>query len=285
MCYDFSHSAKVGISMFVVHRYGVDSYHGKDFYIAKPNGFESWSFLYTVTPQQMYWDGKMSDVPAGTCILYPADYPRFLNCASGADFFVNSWVHFSVTNHSVMMDMLEKYRIPIAKPFRQLESSPFYTTLQMVVDEQFFVRSNYVEMVSALMQAMFIQLGRNMISYDKPSDSNEIRQQKAFEELRKNIYSAPEKQWTNEAMAASVHFGVNQFIHYYKHFFGITPKQDLLDARMVKAKTLLSYAVAVKEVSTKCGFENEYYFSRVFKQKTGVTPTEYSSAPFSSPGE
>ncbi len=271
--------------MFVVHRCGIDSYHGKDFFIAKPQGFDSWSFLYAVTPQRMYWDGRLSDVPAGTCILYPVDYPRFLNCAGGADFFVNSWVHFSVTNHNVFTDMLEKNKIPVAKPFRQAESSPFYTTLQMIVEEQCFVRSNYVEMVSSLMQVMWIQLGRNMISYDQPKDSNEVRQRKAFEELRKNMYSTPEKKWSNEEMAASVHFGVNQFIFYYRHFFDVTPKQDLIEARIVKAKTLLAYSAAVKEVAANCGFENEYYFARVFKQKTGLTPTEYSKAPLSSPGK
>ncbi len=269
--------------MFVVHRCGVDSYHGRDFFIAKPNGFDSWSFLYAVTPQRMNWNGEMADVPAGTCMLYPVDYPRFLNCASGADFFVNSWVHFSVTNTSVMMDMLEKNKVPIATPFRQSESSPFYTTLQMIVDEQLSVRSNYVEMVSSLMQVMFIQLGRNMVAYHQSPNSNELRQRKAFEELRKNIYSAPEKKWTNEEMAASVHFGVNQFIVYYKRFFDVTPRQDLLDARIVKAKTLLTYSVAVKEVSMNCGFENEYYFSQVFKKKTGLTPTEYSRSPASHP--
>ena len=77
-------------------------------------------------------------------------------------------------------------------------------------------------------------------------------------------------------MAANVFLSVNQLITLYKRFFGVTPKQDLLEARIVKAKTLMGPSTIIKEVANNCGFENEYYFSRVFKQKTGMTPSEYA---------
>ena len=114
-----------------------------------------------------------------------------------------------------------------------------------------------------------------MIPFDKQDKTIGPQRRKSFETLRKELYSAPEKSWTSAKMAAKVYLSVNQLILLYRLFFNVTPKQDLLDARIVKAKTLLSFSCIISEVARNCGFENEYYFSRVFKKKTGMTPSEY----------
>lgn len=58
---------------------------------------------------------------------------------------------------------------------------------------------------------------------------------------------------------------------------GITPKQYILDLRAKKAKQLLSdHIYTVTEVAEKCGFASVYHFCRVFKQRTGATPSEYA---------
>lgn len=55
-----------------------------------------------------------------------------------------------------------------------------------------------------------------------------------------------------------------------------TPKQFILDIRIQKAKLLLSEGILkISAISDSCGFSNPYHFSRFFKEKTGITPTEY----------
>lgn len=59
---------------------------------------------------------------------------------------------------------------------------------------------------------------------------------------------------------------------------GITPKQYILDLRVEKAKQLLSdHLYTVTEVAEKCGFAGVYHFCRVFKQRTGTTPSDYAA--------
>lgn len=63
------------------------------------------------------------------------------------------------------------------------------------------------------------------------------------------------------------------FTTYYK----TTPKQYILDLRLRKAKQLLvDTTLAVTDISSECGFSSLYHFCRCFKNKTGMTPTEYA---------
>ena len=64
------------------------------------------------------------------------------------------------------------------------------------------------------------------------------------------------------------------FLRQYKR----TPKQYILDMRMQLAKQLLVESpFTVSAISEKCGFTNPYHFCRTFKQRTGLSPTQYAA--------
>ena len=57
---------------------------------------------------------------------------------------------------------------------------------------------------------------------------------------------------------------------------GLSPHQYLLELRLVRAREALAHtALTVKEVSRQVGFEDEHYFCRLFRRKTGVTPSQW----------
>lgn len=57
---------------------------------------------------------------------------------------------------------------------------------------------------------------------------------------------------------------------------GVPPSKYILNRRMQYAKDLLLYPeYSVSRIARSVGFENAYYFSRVFKRAAGVSPTEY----------
>ena len=56
----------------------------------------------------------------------------------------------------------------------------------------------------------------------------------------------------------------------------VSPKQYVIDLRLQKAKSMLDGApMKVSAISEACGFSNFYHFCRCFKQKTGLTPSQY----------
>ncbi len=71
-------------------------------------------------------------------------------------------------------------------------------------------------------------------------------------------------------------FSASQTLRLFKKSFGTTPVQYSLDRRIATAKLLLDgTAKSVKEIALDLGFADEYYFSNVFKARTGSAPTAY----------
>lgn len=60
---------------------------------------------------------------------------------------------------------------------------------------------------------------------------------------------------------------------------GLTPHKYLADLRLRSAASMLHSdysASSITEIAHLCGFRNPLYFSRLFKQKYGVSPREYA---------
>lgn len=66
------------------------------------------------------------------------------------------------------------------------------------------------------------------------------------------------------------------FRRMFSACYKMTPKQFIMEKRIDKAKQLLSEgALKISAVAVQCGFSDPYHFDRVFKTRTGITPTEY----------
>lgn len=69
--------------------------------------------------------------------------------------------------------------------------------------------------------------------------------------------------------AESLHISTNWFIRNFKQHMKISPAQYLLSLRMVNAQSLLENTdYSVGEVAEIVGYDNQLYFSRVFKKST-----------------
>lgn len=65
------------------------------------------------------------------------------------------------------------------------------------------------------------------------------------------------------------------FRKLYKELYGISPMEAIINMRIRKAKDLLvSGYFSVMEVSEKSGFRSVKYFSTLFKNKTGASPSD-----------
>jgi len=81
---------------------------------------------------------------------------------------------------------------------------------------------------------------------------------------------------TNEKLAKMCGISEVYFRRCFLEKHGTTPKQFLIDIRIDRAKQLLTDGfLKINIIAENCGFSNPYHFCRIFKQRTGLTPTEF----------
>lgn len=68
----------------------------------------------------------------------------------------------------------------------------------------------------------------------------------------------------------------SQSMRIFKKEFGMTPYAYFLHCKMEKAGGLLkNSALSIKEIASQLSFDDPYYFSNLFKRKTGKSPSSY----------
>ena len=79
-----------------------------------------------------------------------------------------------------------------------------------------------------------------------------------------------------QQLAESLNVGYSYFRRMFKSYTGISPGQYHLQLRIQKAQEMILYSnKSIKEIAIDLGFESVYYFSRLFKQKAGVPPSQF----------
>lgn len=78
-------------------------------------------------------------------------------------------------------------------------------------------------------------------------------------------------------LAAISKKSVSYYGKIFKKVLGMTPIEYLLLIRISYAKKLLENGSSITEAASLCGFSNLYYFSKAFKSKENISPSEYKN--------
>lgn len=90
------------------------------------------------------------------------------------------------------------------------------------------------------------------------------------------IMESCESNLNTKNIAENIGMSYEHFRRSFKAIIGMAPYQYHLEYKINRAKELLLMTnLSIKMVSDKLEFENQYYFSRIFKSKTGLAPTEW----------
>ena len=125
----------------------------------------------------------------------------------------------------------------------------------------------YVNIADALTDLICLLVKKNM-SYKHTFTVH--LQNKLYENI-----SNPDFSISDEILAKG--FNLDYFRRCYKEDFNMTPHEYLTNMRIDLAKKTLrdDVVLSIERIAYLCGFNDSYYFSKVFKKHTGLTPRDY----------
>ncbi len=274
----------------VIRNMGIESPHDCNFTINHARGMGVCAFLQTLTacnvsvrrlddydmaserPEGAPVPCDIQVMRPGECIVYTPEFPRVLTINPDIPILRNNWIHFECP---APREYFSELGLPTNALFNLRSATLVSSMMDDIMTEHLQMNPGWERMEGVLLEAFLIKLARCAVPLGK-GVLDDKRQMDDFTALRREIYLHPERNWSVASMAVNLFLTQNRFIALYSQFFGVTPKHDVVTARVQKAKMLLYMEhVSIRDVAHSSGFQNEYYFSTVFKRLTGFTPNAY----------
>ena len=103
-----------------------------------------------------------------------------------------------------------------------------------------------------------------------------VNHKKHLTTLVSRINQAPQQEWDFAAEARKNAVTLTHFRRLFKELTRLSPTQYVIQCRLSRAANLLiTTDFLLAEIAESCGFENQFYFSKLFKRHYLVSPREY----------
>lgn len=250
---------------------GYNFRHDADFKAERPTGASGHIIMIIRSPARITLDGKDHFVSGNTVIVYRKRSPHIYGAHNGP--FINDWIRFQTDARELAQ--LEGMGIRFDTLTEYPDIYDLSHLVKMLSMEYRSTNKNAQDTMVALMQVLFLKLSDRMTK--KPRSHGQLTEK--LNDLRNNIYSAPQNDWTIDSICQSLSISPSYLQHKYKEQFGNTIKNDITASRLEFGKYLLSTTDhSVRDISQMIGYENDVHFMYMFKKKTGMTPSEYRHA-------
>lgn len=147
------------------------------------------------------------------------------------------------------------------------ELRPIFEEIFEVVKKDIDVEQ-VMEQCAGLVMKLLIRLCQHEMQSDDVPD--EVQTVKRFidNNYRKNL--------TMDEIAAVVYRSNDYVKKQFKQFYGVTPYAYYLDVKITHAKYLLQRtSLPIKQIADRLGYKSDRYFSKRFREITGVTATQF----------
>lgn len=175
-------------------------------------------------------------------------------------------------------DMIESelkyFNIPTATLFTMPFSEKLESLLKILTQEYFTPSEQRVESLH-LTGLLFLVSASEHLSQSGLRFQQGINRPTLLD-IRFDIYHYPQQLWTVETMAKRAMMSVSYFQHIYKETFGVSPINDVIQARITMAENLLLFSNKKEsEIAQLCGYNNVEHFVRQFRKCKGITPSRF----------
>jgi AraC-like DNA-binding protein len=212
---------------------------------------------------------KETVIKAGTVfLLFPGVWHRYRPSAE------TGWEEFWVGFNGHYADyLMQQNCFKKASPFVHVGShAELMNVFIQLIDTVKYEGTGYYQLSSCLITQLLALVYSSAIMTDVQRQNKNKFVHIARYKMHENFSVSLDM----EEMARDLNVSYTWFRKAFKETMGIAPNQYHLNIRIEKACKLLKETdLTVTEIAYNLGFESEFYFSRIFKKKTGVAPGRF----------
>lgn len=239
----------------------------RNFTISRPKGHEQFTFLHFFNPMRITFEGKDIVTEPHACIIYQPGAPQYFH---SDDFMQHDWIHF----YNVDKNYFENLGLPLNRVFYP-KRHEFITRITREVEMEFNSDySNKEKLLCIKLDELFIKLKR----YTDQSIPEQLSTDliSGLRWLREKIFLTLDQKHTIKSLASMVGLSESRFFTVYKSLFGISPMDDIINAKIDTAKNLLLGSdQKISLIAKALGYTDNTHFIRQFKSRVGVSPNKY----------
>jgi AraC-like DNA-binding protein len=241
-------------------------------YRERPDGCEATIFLYCIEGEG--WAILENDhqilIPAQTLLVLPAHTPHLYGASTAHPWSIY-WFHLQGHEVASMVQNLMLTDFTLRVP--ATETLPLLTLFEQCYETLFYKGYSWRYHLFAS-QVMRHLLGILMLL--QPTSGQDEKKQEYVERATSYMTQHLESPLTLDELAHSVHLSRSHFVHVFKEVTGSTPIDAYLRLKMQRACQYLDLTdQSIKEIARRIGFQDPYYFSRLFRKMMKQSPSEY----------
>ncbi len=238
----------------------------------RPNGRVDYHLLYVhegICHVRFSESEPFAEVSEGSVLLFlPHERQEYRFLAGSRS--VSYYLHFTGRECEELIRSLGLYGerlLPLGKAIH-LERA-----FESIMSERTVRKPMYEQVCAALLIQLLCTVAREYARVrSHVNREGERRVDRALEILSRDLSA----NHSVRELARACCLSEGHFSHLFCDVVGRSPYAHLLFLRMEKAKDLLlSTALSVGEIGEAVGYDDQNYFSRIFKRQTGLSPSEY----------
>ena len=202
----------------------------------------------------------------------------FYSSSSAMSFFNNKILRVNNFQKNLLSLLLNEGRQAFASPL----NLPFQTEMTLKDDAPFGARQiikTYMEQLLISFIRSGAEITQSEIRQGKSFQAKEENEDRIIESIILHMKSNLDKQLTLDGMCENICFSKS----YVKQLFSRKVGEGIIEhfnrLKIEEARRLISEGrYSFTEISDMLGFSSIHYFSRMFKNKTGLSPSEYAKS-------
>ena len=236
------------------------------FVIDRKSGVKDYTFLHFYNSVYIKIDGKIVETLPHSVIIFNKNTPQYFKSKGP---LLHDWFHFDGDCETLIKNNgLEFDKLYYPNGF------DFITKITYELERECFGGEFHSEdLMNIKFQELLIKLKRSIESTEPPV-TKDVKNR--LRNIRGEVFSSLHKKWSVGEMAKYVGFSESRFFKIYKTTFGVSPMNDLINARIESAKNILiTTELKIDEIAWRLGYDNTTHFIRQFKNLTRITPSAY----------